>query len=283
MTCKVLVLALGAKNAQSLLRKNSAFDRITQDPEKLVLSSQQFIMEKGYLKALRFLKNVKRSQQQVAIIGGSHSAFACAHLLLHGAKVFSRNEITRFFNTDFAQKRKHGTRSSQQESNQWVGQNEQESAMFGSVESHPFPDILANSDLINSSISQVSKVTIYYRKSIKVFFDSVQEAQESGYVVPEPGCVDSQGRVCLFSGLRGCYKDLYLNVHFPPPIIDPQWQGEEGHLGPESRLRPPPGQTGQERLGPGVHRLREQRARDQRRGGQGATLATGPGWTSHAR
>lgn len=52
-----MVLALGAKSAKSLLKPNPLFSSIFNDSTKLVISSQEFILESGYIKALKFIKN----------------------------------------------------------------------------------------------------------------------------------------------------------------------------------------------------------------------------------
>lgn len=56
-------------------------------PEK-VIPSDSFLKREGYLGAIERLREIKTRSPKVVIIGGSHSGFSCAWLLVKGPAMY---------------------------------------------------------------------------------------------------------------------------------------------------------------------------------------------------
>lgn len=59
-------------------------------PEKVV-ASDEFLRSYGYRKGLDILAKPESKKKRVVIIGGSHSGFSCAWMLLNGPAAYYRN------------------------------------------------------------------------------------------------------------------------------------------------------------------------------------------------
>ena len=60
-------------------------------PDKLI-ASDTFLQKQGYIERIEKLRALNR-RPKIVIIGGSHSGFSCAWMLLHGPAMYNRCEI----------------------------------------------------------------------------------------------------------------------------------------------------------------------------------------------
>lgn len=67
------------------------------DKEK-VMASDDFLRSEGYHRGLSLLKDKKK--KRVVIIGGSHSGFSCAWMLLNGPAAYYRNNAGLFIDRE---------------------------------------------------------------------------------------------------------------------------------------------------------------------------------------
>jgi len=73
-------------------QKELDYDSVrTRIRKELIISSERFLSDEGCVNVFKYLH--RYAAKKVVIIGGSHSAFACAELLLRGPKLYTTDEI----------------------------------------------------------------------------------------------------------------------------------------------------------------------------------------------
>ena len=153
-------------------------------PEKSYVLSDHFLKKQGFLENIRKLKPKSR----VVIIGGSHSGFSCAWLLLNGPATANHNSVP-FANRKVQKQCKDCCICKQARVCPCVCK------CFGYFKHDQWPK--------NFVLTEVT-ITILYRDKIKVFYKNVKEAHESGYYNFETQ--DKDGYVYAYTGLRGDAK-----------------------------------------------------------------------------
>ena len=84
---KAVVIASGAKQVIDSRFVTELYPEPSARPEETLIPSDSFLKKEVYLAQMRRLKG--SPHPKVVIIGGSHSGFSCAHLLLHGPATIS--------------------------------------------------------------------------------------------------------------------------------------------------------------------------------------------------
>jgi hypothetical protein len=185
LKARCLVLSSGAKQSVN----NEYYDKLLKlKGENCVFTSDFALQNEGYLKLKEKLKN---TQKKVVIIGGSHSGFSCAWILLNGPARFE----TVIGQKEYEVKRELNCMKCSQTCK-----------CYGEVKKrlwHEYPEE-ENVEL---------EVKILYRDEIKVYYPSEEEASLDGYKCYDPRTAcNKQGKIYPFIGIRGDAKELYKKI-----------------------------------------------------------------------
>ena len=185
--------------------------------EKLI-TSDFFLRKKGYESFMgTLMKNT--TKRKIVIIGGSHSGFSCAWMLLNGPVSYNYNKNGKKFTFDkppgaslYKCKNeydwgnyipesytKSGSSNSKKEWH-WFGWFEQDE-IWKFEKPKNFPKFAEG------------QITILYRDRIKVFYSKVSYAIADGYTDYKSQCFrNKNGYLYSFTGLRGDARKLYKNI-----------------------------------------------------------------------
>ena len=187
---KTIVLASGGK--QKFTQKVTT-EILKYKTHSEFLHSDYVLQEEGYNNLISTL-NLK-PKKKVVIIGGSHSGFSCAWLLIN--KPANYKEIMTNNISDYKPKY-----------NIFCNNNCRDNGCcFGKVNDRNWNKIK------NLDINDKIEVTILYKSHIKVYYSNEKEALNDGYNVYNPkDAVNKNGNVYPFVGIRGDAKELYRNI-----------------------------------------------------------------------
>lgn len=180
---KHIILASGG-----LMQKPSLFDEIKFYKSNAFLSND-LLKQEGYSKFKNLCNEIKNPK--IVIIGGSHSGFSCAWIILNSFPSYSKigEELT--------------TKRLQDCNKLTCIQNS--CFCFGSVNDK-------NWNIETSKLKEFD-IQILYRDFIKVFYSNEEEAENNQYkLFNRKEALNKQGKVYPFIGLRGDAKELYHNI-----------------------------------------------------------------------
>jgi IS1 family transposase len=182
---KAIVFATGGK--QILDQKQISEINTTLDPNDFY-HSDFVLQEKGYQSIIERLSAKKR--KKVIIVGGSHSAFSCAWILLNEPADYYKFDSTTFYKAKTCY-------SCRKCSKQFC--------CFGEVKNR-------NWRFTKMPLDDI-EIEILYKDHVKVYYHSEKDAQNDGYNVydPKKAC-NKNGNIYPFIGIRGDAKELYRRI-----------------------------------------------------------------------
>jgi hypothetical protein len=181
--CKNLIMATGGKQNKN----NSYLGEIKSlIGDHNVFLSEEVLQEATYLKMMRSLGNIKKEKKRVVIIGGSHSGFSCAWILLNAPSKY-KNII-------------QGNEFKNKQCNNCII----ECICFGAIKDKNWGELELKEDV---------EVFILYKDLIRVYYTNEEEAKEDNYTIyNRPEALNKQGKVYPFIGIRGDAKMLYKKI-----------------------------------------------------------------------
>ena len=194
---KAVILATGGRqkttNKMTIAIKNIV-------GEKNFFLSDYILQEQGFKLFTNSL--FSRNKKRVIIIGGSHSGFSCAWILINQPSSYKNILISDPNLTYYTKFNKDCESCTQNKSFCCFGRTKDKNWDI----SH---DELSMINTINNEI----EVLILYRDYIKVHYQSEQDAINDNYTIYEKkNAVNKNGNVFPFIGLRGDSKELYRNI-----------------------------------------------------------------------
>jgi lysine/ornithine N-monooxygenase len=176
---KVVVFATGGKQKLDTKLNKELLNIIDQSD---FYHSDYVLQEKGYQSLMQKLTVKKR---KVVIIGGSHSAFSCAWILLNEPAHYLKVDTAGFY------KAKECTKCS--------------TNCFGEVKDR-------NWRFSNIPLEEI-EIEILYKDLIKVYYHSEKDALNDGYNTydPKKAC-NKNGNIYPFIGIRGDAKEIYRQI-----------------------------------------------------------------------
>jgi len=212
---KIVIMASGAqqkfdsKQKQEILRLVSPSD---------FFHSDYVLQETGYNHLISYL--TLKEKKRVVIIGGSHSGFSCAWMLINSYidihKLKEQNKSIRAqsaLNNSCATNNKNNNGSFYKfKTNPNCLECKTVSCCFGSAVERAWskPQIAA---LPHGNCLENLEIVILYRDHIKVYYHSEREALDDGYnVYDQSKAVNKNGNVYPFIGIRGDAKELYRRI-----------------------------------------------------------------------
>jgi hypothetical protein len=183
---RCVVMASGGRQA---VRSQLYSDIVKHKGESNVYLSDYVLQKPGY--ANMYENIVPNMKKKIVIIGGSHSAFSCAWIILNSPSSYHNIKI----GEDLAPKTD--------------GVCQDDCKCFGSVGDR-------NWHLSGRSISEQVNVEIkmLYRDHIRVFYASEQDAVNDGYTCYDKRqALSKHGKVYPFIGIRGDAKELYKRIN----------------------------------------------------------------------
>ena len=192
---KALVLATGGR--QKISNKTTSEIKSLIGENNFFLSDST-LQEQGYKMLINNLINKKR--KRVIIIGGSHSGFSCAWMLLNQPSNY-RNILNEDIHMPY-----------QARYNKDCPNCNETFCCYGKVIDKNW-DISQEDKANFHSINTEVEIIILYKDHIKVHYPSEQDAINDNYTVYErKNAVNKNGNVYPFIGLRGDSKELYRNI-----------------------------------------------------------------------
>ena len=191
---KTVILATGGRQTTSNRSSNEIVKIIG---ESNLFFSDYVLQEQGY--KLFYSNLIKRRKKRVIIIGGSHSGFSCAWIIINKPVTYKNiyiNDPQIQYITKF---------------NKNCENCSQNNCCFGKIIDKNW-DLPENDDHNNSFQNDI-EVLILYRDHIKVHYPSEKDALDDNYTIYEKkDAVNKNGNVYPFIGLRGDAKELYRNI-----------------------------------------------------------------------
>jgi lysine/ornithine N-monooxygenase len=190
---KLVIFANGGKQKFDEMSKNEIMKLINQ---KDFYHSDYFLQEQGYLNFLHNIRNnfAEKTKLKVVIIGGSHSGFSCAWMILN-----SPSEYRKYF-------KEVSSKEYEVNLNESCKNCSNNFCCFGSCKEKNWDNQF---QLDNSKI----EIEILYKNHIKVYYSSEREALNDGYNQYDPKkAVNKNGNVFPFIGIRGDAKELYRKI-----------------------------------------------------------------------
>lgn len=171
-----------------------------------VILSDNFLKKQHFFK---FVKEIKQNAKKVVIIGGSHSGFSCAWMLLNGPA----NYKLQFKNLKHFPNSKKYANQKCKFCCQCNTENPEQCDLckcicLGSSFENPEVKFDYQNDLPSNL-----EIQILYRDKIRVFYSTVGAADDAGYSEYDSKLFPKKtGLLYGFTGLRGDAKDLYTNI-----------------------------------------------------------------------
>lgn len=160
--------------------------------DEKVFNSDFILQEEGYRKIQSQLKLIN-GKKKIVIIGGSHSGFSSAWILLNDPATYR----TIIKGEEYQWKREHGCKKCLEDC-----------ICFGRANDKNWS--ISEEDKINRDELEI---IILYRDHIRVYYPSQEEALSDNYTCYDPKeALNKQGRVYPFIGIRGDAKDLYNKI-----------------------------------------------------------------------
>lgn len=191
---KALVLATGGRQRFDHNLKKEILKMIDNSD---FFHSDHFLTEPGYLNFVNRCK--ERPGQRIVIIGGSHSGFSCAWMILNSPIRYN------YLNDDKSTKY-------QAKTNRECNKCTKENCCYGAVNEKNWSIGFINTAKYKSLFND-AEIEIIYRDHIRVYYQSEHAALNDGYNVYDPKkAVNKNGNVYPFIGIRGDAKDLYRKI-----------------------------------------------------------------------
>ncbi len=202
--CKNLILATGGKPKAP--KNLPEIQKLLVDPLDFYYSNDM-LQEDGYKRLMQSLSKKESKVKKIVIIGGSHSGFSAAWILLN--KPRSYNLPTNL--SDYQPKVLTDCEAckSNNSSCYCLGRVYNKLWNFNPEFSKSTEDL----ELLKSSEDFEYEITMLYIDQIRVFFLTEQEALKEGYTQFNPKTdMNNKGKIFPFIGLRADAKSLYFNV-----------------------------------------------------------------------
>lgn len=162
-----------------------------------LIMSDEFLSKHHFFRHIDHIK--KTGAKRITIIGGSHSGFSCAWMLLNGPATYKQLK-SRNWEGGFPKMKIY--------QNQDCKVCESECVCLGSKFGAPCFEFDTETQLPKDLVIQ-----ILYRDRIRVFYNSVQQAIDDDYTIyHKEWFTKKTGLLYGFTGLRGDAKDLYLKI-----------------------------------------------------------------------
>jgi lysine/ornithine N-monooxygenase len=184
LKARAVVFATGGKQT---VKSNLYTEALKLLTEENVFMSDWVLQKDGYIKLYENI--VKNNKKRIVIIGGSHSAFSCAWIILNCPSSYN--------NIKLGEDLIHRTCN-----------RCEDCKCFGTITDR-------NWYIGKQSIAdQVDvNIKILYRDHIRVFYSTEQDAINDGYTCyNKREALNKQGRVYPFIGIRGDAKELYKKI-----------------------------------------------------------------------
>lgn len=158
-------------------------------------------------------KTRKKKTVKVVIIGGSHSGFSCAWILLNSFAKYNFNSVNKLY-SKYKQKTfiANSTNNDSNTNNNIVPctcanyYSNSKCVCFGDINN-------LNWQSTNKTPIENIEITIVYKDHVKVYYPTEREALNDGYNVYDPAkAVNKNSNVYPFIGIRGDAKELYRNI-----------------------------------------------------------------------
>lgn len=214
---KTIVLASGAKQRFDQKIKNQILNEI---PQEAFFNSDYVLQEDGYDKLYKYLATQKakierkmsnssnNKKLKVVIIGGSHSGFSCAWILLNGySRYSSQKNASKYKPKDNLENNTTTSiKTNFQLSCNCLNYYKDKCMCFGEVKDMNWSSV--NKEPLNNL-----EIVIIYRDHIKVYYSTEREALNDGYNIYDPSkAVNKNSNVYPFIGIRGDAKELYRSI-----------------------------------------------------------------------
>lgn len=199
---KIVVLASGAKQKFDPKIKQEIFKLINPND---FFHSDYVLQEPGFN---HFANNLKlKDKKKVVIIGGSHSAFSCAWIILNNYIDLPKlKETNKEIRPNNANRGESGNFTTKYNIN--CGDCQYSNCCFGEVVDHNW----VNSTNLKVNFDNL-EILILYHDHIKVYYHSERDALNDGYNVYDSSkAVNKNGNVYPFIGIRGDAKELYRRI-----------------------------------------------------------------------
>lgn len=185
LRAKIVIMACGAEMKLNLELRSNLLKYI---PEDKIILSDNFLQEDSFIRLYNFLKS--RRTKKVVIIGGSHSGFSCAWLLLNGFSSKKTSIVSKCHQT------------------------------LKSCDCCTPTNCLCLGEVQNLSWKPFEfeeldnlEIEILYRDLIKVYYSSEREAIKDGYTLYDASkAVNKNSNVYPFIGIRSDAKELYRSI-----------------------------------------------------------------------
>lgn len=191
--------------------------------EHKVITSDYFLKRVGFLETMKKLAIPQPKKKKVVIVGGSHSGFSCAWLLLNGASSF---EISMKQHGNDGQSKPYPLHAYKKYVQNCQSCCKCLNAVKTSLNKQPhsckicvckcfgyfqFQDWKARELLEPLDFENgIESVSIIHREDIKVFYKRVQDAEADNYKnFKKTDFQNQNGYLYSFTGLRGDAKELY--------------------------------------------------------------------------
>ena len=189
--CKNLVLATGGKQR---FQQKITTEILKYKTQSEFMHSDYVLQEEGFNNLITTL-NLK-PKKKVVIIGGSHSGFSCAWILLN--KPSSYKDIMVTSGPDY--KIKYDI---------FCNNCRENSCCFGKIVDRNWHKVKS----LELKDHEKIEISILYKDHIKVYYSSEKEALNDGYNIYNPKeAVNKNGNVYPFIGIRGDAKALYRSI-----------------------------------------------------------------------
>ena len=249
---RILIMANGGKSY--INQKNiKELNKIVKTSD--FYTSDNVLQENGYNKLINNLNTKK--DKRVVIIGGGHSAFSSALIILNGPSnykhigkeyILKKNSCENCSLCNFNCYLETPTNSiiegnsitSQKlKPNTSLGNKNCTNECFGKVVYKNWKnDKQEYSKSLKNSLKENVEILILFRKHIRVYYHSEEEAHLDGYNEFEKSkAINKSGNVYPFIGIRGDAKELYRNIvrnrEKKVKLIKSElWESQRNHINP---------------------------------------------------
>lgn len=189
-----------------------------------VITSDYFLKKEGFIKTMTALGHLQKHgvKKKIVIVGGSHSGFSCAWMLINQRPAHESDENYEKLNLNG---KPLGATRRVVNNCQLCCQCPVKSQKcrscickcfgfftYNEWNVHEHFSMFPNSQPLDFD-NDTDQVTILYRDDIKVFYAKVRDAIEDGYTnFKQSDFTNENGYLYSFTGLRGDAKELYRNI-----------------------------------------------------------------------
>ncbi|KRX05750.1 hypothetical protein PPERSA_09890 [Pseudocohnilembus persalinus] len=189
-------------SSQNIILSNGGHQQLNpmyrQVPQEKRILCEDFLKQAGFLRALELIE--KNPDQPISVIGGSHSAFSVAYMLIYGPDYYDIDELSR--NTQYAQKRNQQC--------VFCGQVGANCVCYGDVSVPRIKEKIKNYQCkLNKG-----QIKIFHRHDFRISYVNEETAIKEGYKDYDKNCIHKfEGCVNPYTGLRGLTKKLLEDVN----------------------------------------------------------------------